>query len=349
MTERSADRDALPPGTRLQEFELDRVIDHGGFGITYRGWNIENQQPVAIKEYMPAAVAIRDRDWIVLPKTKDDENDYWWGLDRFLDEARKLVCFDHPGIVKVNRFFEAHGTAYIVMEYLEGRSLAKLCKDAEILNEPRLRSILMPILDALEQVHDAGFLHRDIKPGNIVFRGDNITPVLIDFGAARAAIAQRSRSVTAIVTPGYSPIEQYSTSGEDTQGPWTDIYALGSVLYRGMTGRSPDDATDRSMEDRLQPTGEAARGRYSRSLVDAADWALRMRAEDRPQTIREWREALDSGRRSSRMPDTAARTIAATPSTSRSQGGERPKRNRLWLVLLGIAVVVTAAGGIAYW
>lgn len=349
MTERSLDRDALPPGTRLEEFGIDGVIGHGGFGITYRGWNIGNDRPVAIKEYMPAAVAIRDRDWSVLPKTGDDEEDYWWGLDRFLDEARKLVCFDHPGIVKVERFFEAHGTAYIAMEYLEGRSLAKVCGEAGILNEPRLRSILTPVLDALEQVHDAGFLHRDIKPGNIVFRGDNTTPVLIDFGAARAAIARRSRSVTAIVTPGYSPIEQYNASGEDTQGPCTDIYALGAVLYRGMTGRAPDAATDRSMGDRLVPTGEAARGRYSRSLVDAVDWSLRMRAGDRPQSVGEWRDALGVGGESSRTPSSNVRTVAAESPAREPQAGERPGRKRLWPVLLGIALLLAAAGGIAYW
>lgn len=348
MTERTVDRDALPPGTRLEDFEIDGVIGHGGFGITYRGWNIGNRRPVAIKEYMPAAVAIRDRDWSVLPRTRDDEKDYWWGLDRFLDEARKLVCFDHPGIVRVEKYFNALGTAYMAMEYLEGRSLASLCREAEILNEPRLRSILTPVLDALEQVHDAGFLHRDIKPGNIVFRGDNTTPVLIDFGAARAAIARRSRSVTAIVTPGYSPIEQYSTGGEDTQGPCTDIYALGAVLYRGMTGRPPDDATDRSMDDRLQPTAEAVRGRYSRSLVDAVDWSLRMRAGDRPQSVREWREALDAGRRSSRTADADARTVAAEPRASGARDGGEPGRKRSRLVPLLVAALL-AAGGIAYW
>ena len=209
---------ALTPGTRLGEFEFQHVLDHGGFGVTYLGWDTVLQSNVAIKEYMPAHIAIRGGDLTILPKTREDEQDYRWGLDRFLDEARMLARFDHPGIVRVRRFFEAHGTAYIVMEHLEGQTLYALYKSKKVLSESQLRSVVTPILDALEQIHAAEFLHRDIKPGNIMFRADGM-PTLIDFGAARTSVAMRSQTMTAIVTPGYSPIEQYSTSKNVKQGP----------------------------------------------------------------------------------------------------------------------------------
>ena len=293
---------------------------------------------------MPAGTAIREGDLSVHPKTGEDEKDYKWGLDRFLDEARMLARFDHPGIVRVQQFFEAHGTAYIAMEYLEGRTLGALYEEEKVLREQRLRELLSPVLDALEQVHAAEFLHRDIKPGNIMFRSDGM-PVLIDFGAARAALAMRSQNMTAIVTPGFSPIEQYSTSAESKQGPWTDIYAIGAVLYRGMTGIVPSDATARTMDDRLVPTGEAVTGRYGKPLTDAVDWALRMRGTDRPQSIVEWREVLEEGR--SAPVSTGVRPAAGANAANR--GVSESSGKGLWLAaVLGLAVVV-AVGGVAYW
>ena len=347
MNQAVTHRGALPPGTQVLDFEFQEVLGHGGFGITYRGWNTMLHKAVAIKEYMPAGTAVREADRTVLPRSGDDETDYRWGLDRFLDEARMLARFDHPGIVRVQQFFEAYGTAYIAMEYLEGETLAAIYKAEPFLSEDRLRGWLAPVLDALEQVHSTAFLHRDIKPENVMFRADG-TPVLIDFGAARAAIAMRSQNMTAIVTPGFSPIEQYSASSEAMQGPWTDIYAIGGVLYRGMTGTVPSDATDRTMEDRLEATGRAARGRYSRSLSDAVDWALRMRAADRPQTIEEWRTVLDGGRRLAQPSARIATPPAASPSTARSPVRERISRKTMWLAAAGLSAVV-AVGAAAYW
>ena len=344
MSEPITHRGALPASTRVQEFEFQQVLGHGGFGITYRGWNTVLQKTVAIKEYMPAGTAIREGDLSVHPKTGEDEKDYKWGLDRFLDEARMLARFDHPGIVRVQQFFEAHGTAYIAMEYLEGRTLGALYEEEKVLREQRLRELLSPVLDALEQVHAAEFLHRDIKPGNIMFRSDGM-PVLIDFGAARAALAMRSQNMTAIVTPGFSPIEQYSTSAESKQGPWTDIYAIGAVLYRGMTGIVPSDSTARTMDDRLAPTGEAVTGRYGKPLTDAVDWALRMRGTDRPQSIVEWREVLEEGR--SAPISTGVRPAAGANAADR--GVSESSGKGLWLAaVLGLAVVVTV-GSVAYW
>ena len=191
MSEKPTHRGALPPGTCVQEFEFREVLGRGGFGITYKGWNRTLEKTVAIKEYMPTDTAVRESDRTVHPKSDDDQEDFQWGLERFLDEARMLARFEgHPGIVGVQQFFQAHGTAYIVMEYLDGQTLGAIYKEDSVLPEQQLRSLLAPLLEALEQVHEAEFLHRDIKPSNIMFRHDR-TPVLIDFGAARAAIVQR--------------------------------------------------------------------------------------------------------------------------------------------------------------
>lgn len=347
MNQAVTHRGALPPGTQVLDFEFQEVLGHGGFGITYRGWNTTLRKAVAIKEYMPAGTAVRETDQTVLPRSGDDENDYNWGLERFLDEARMLARFDHPGIVRVQQFFQAYGTAYIAMEFLEGETLAAIYRAESFVGEDRLRVWLAPVLDALEQVHAAAFLHRDIKPENVMFRRDG-TPVLIDFGSARAAIAMRSQNMTAIVTPGFSPIEQYSASNEAMQGPWTDIYAIGGVLYRGMTGTVPNDATDRTMEDRLEPTGRAARGRYSRSLSDAVDWALRMRTADRPQSIEEWRTILDKGRRASRPSARVVAPPAALPPVAKPPVGKRVSRPATWLVAAGLSAVI-AVGAAAYW
>ena len=361
MNETGTHRGALPPGTRVHEFEFQRVLGHGGFGITYLGLDTLLDKVVAIKEYMPVDVAVREADHSVYPKTREDEQDYRWGLDRFLHEARMLARFDHPAIVRVQRFFEAHGTACIVMEYVEGQTLGALYRAESPLEESRLRAFLAPILDGLAQVHDAELLHRDITPGNIMIRGDG-APVLIDFGAARAAVAVRSQSMTAVVTPGFAPIEQYST--ESRQGPWTDIYAVGAVLYRGMTGRAPIDAASRAIDDRLVPVTLAAAGRYERSLADAVDWALRLRGADRPGTIGEWREVLE-GRRPAppdprREPSPSAGThapvrsagrSAAVPPRTEESSSERRKTSGpgRWLAVIGVVAVMAVAGGAWWW
>ena len=282
---------ALPQGYRIQEYELVRVLGSGGFGITYLGYDHHLDKAVAIKEYLPNDLAVRTDNNSVLPKSTQDKADYEWGLARFLNEAQTLARFDHRHIIKIHRFFRAHGTGYSVMEYAEGETLSEVLQRKGTLTEAELKAILFPILDGLESVHEADFLHRDIKPGNIVIRDDG-SPVLIDFGSARQAVAGKSRSVTAIVTPGYAPIEQYSAKGH--QGPWTDIYGLGAVCYRCLTGEAPDDATERLREDPLVPISKRCKGKASASLLDAIDRALRVDEGERPQTIVEWRKMLSN-------------------------------------------------------
>ena len=306
MSEFPQPLNALPQGYRLQEYELVRVLGFGGFGMTYLGFDHNLDKPVAIKEYLPSDIAIRTADRSVAAQASEFRGDFQWGLDRFVDEARTLARFDHRHIIKVHRFFEAHGTAYIVMEYAEGETLSAHLERKGSLQEAELKAILYPLLDGLEVVHGADFLHRDIKPGNIVLRDVDGSPVLLDFGAARQAVGAKSRSVTSIVTPGYAPIEQYSSRGH--QGPWTDLYALGGVCYRALTGDVPDDATDRVRRDPLVPVSQRCAGRASAAFLSAVDWALSVDEGDRPQRVGAWREAMEGA---------AAEEVVDAPSMGR--------------------------------
>ena len=281
---------ALPQGTRIRDFEFHRVLGYGGFGMTYLGWNVTLDIPVAIKEYLPADLATRESDMSVVPQSSQTASDFQWGLERFLDEARTLARLQHPNIVRVHQYFEAHGTAYIAMDYVEGEDLSAYLTRKGALSEDELKGILYPLLDALEVIHRADFLHRDIKPDNIVIRDTDGSPVLLDFGSARQAIGAKRRPVTSIVTPGYAPIEQYSSW--ERQGPWTDIYALGAVCYRMLTGQAPYGATDRIRNDLLIPLTQRYAGRASGAFLSAIDWALAVDERDRPQSVGVWRAAM---------------------------------------------------------
>jgi len=221
-------RHALPKGFELDGYRIKSMLGAGGFGITYLAEQTSIGRNVAIKEYLPAGIAARARDDVsVEPVSDEDRADYEYGLGKFREEAKTLVTFDHPNIVTVHDYKEANGTAYLVMQYVEGETLQAILKRDKTLPENEIREILDPILDGLDHVHKAEFLHRDIKPDNIVIRKDGV-PILIDFGAARLALGEKSKSLTAIVTPGYAPFEQYASRGN--QGPWSDIYAMGAVI-----------------------------------------------------------------------------------------------------------------------
>ena len=281
---------ALEPGHRLQEYEIVRLLGHGGFGITYLAYDTHLDQHVALKEYLPNDFAVRRQDTSVVAKSSTDQEDFDWGLRTFLNEAKTLARFKHPNLIQVYRYLEAHNTAYIVMEYAEGQTLSEILKAQKTLSEPDLKGLLYPLLDGLEQVHRVGILHRDIKPGNIIIRDKDQSPVLIDFGAARHALGAKSKSLTSIITAGYSPIEQYTSKGK--QGPWTDIYSLGAVCYRAITGEAAEEAADRILNDELIPAVEAGKGKASDVFLRAIDVALRNRHEERPQMISEWRTML---------------------------------------------------------
>lgn len=278
----------LPAGTKLRHYLIQDVLGSGGFGVTYLARD-DSGELVAIKEYFPEEFALRE-DVSVRARTGKAE-DFNWGRQRFFDEADTLALFKHDNIVRVIQRFEENDTGYLVLAYESGRDLkAWLAEIEDVPSQAELDLIVGPVLDALEVVHRNDLRHYDVAPDNIYIR-DNGTPVLIDFGSAREAVAQHTKSISAVVKPGYSPPELYSTSGR-ARGPWSDIYALAATLYRAMTGRAPQEATDRVLVDENVPVREAAKGKYRPAFLDAVDWGLKLVPRDRPQSIAEWREKL---------------------------------------------------------
>jgi serine/threonine protein kinase len=280
---------ALPAGYALQEYRIERLLGVGGFGLTYLAIDTNLNLRVAVKEYLPADIAVRNPDQSVVPSSSENAEDFMWGKRRFLDESRTLASFRHPNIVRVMRFFEAKGGAYMVMEYVEGDSLPDWIKLRRPLPEEQVHAFAGPLLEGLQVIHNAGYMHRDIKPGNIYVRYDG-SPVLLDFGSAR----RKSSELTAIVTPGYAPFEQYHSQGK--QGPWSDLYAFAGVLYWMVTGERPLEAAARVRQDTMPPAVQAAeRARYRAEFLAAIDWALTPHEDDRPKSVHEWRPALLGG------------------------------------------------------
>src|SRR5688500_32262 len=270
-----------------------RVVGSGGFGITYEAEDINLGTMVAIKEYYPFDFGDRDATMSVRPKSERHKQTFDWGRSNFLQEARTLARFEHPSIVRVTRVFEAHATAYMVMRFERGGSFeAWLGSLGRPPTQEELDAILHPLLDALEMMHAADFLHRDIAPDNIIVRSDG-TPVLLDFGAARRAVAEMSRSLTGIVKAGYSPHEQYSSNNR-LQGPWSDLYALGGTFYRAVTGSPPEEATLRVDDDRMAPASIAAKAAYRPGFLAAIDACLRVKHTERPQSVAQLRPILTS-------------------------------------------------------
>ena len=291
---------ALPKGHRIGEYEIVRVLGAGGFGITYRAFDHRLDGPVALKEYFPADAARRVAGPRVAPSATENRTVFTWGLNRFIEEARAIHRLRHPNVVRALRYLEAHGTAYIVMEYVRGLSLQRMLHGS---HGPLRRSAdqwrrwMDPLLDGLAHVHDHGYLHRDVKPANIMmspppgydYTGGswNWTPVLIDFGAAR--MAARDRTHTQVLTPGYAPIEQYSNGC--VQGPPTDIYALAAVSYRVLTGEPLPSAPDRVLHDDYEPLAGRIAHADPQWLAEI-DHGLALRPNDRPQEIPAWRAAM---------------------------------------------------------
>jgi serine/threonine protein kinase len=295
MTE-NQHRDALTPGFKLHWYVIDRVLGQGGFGITYLARDTNLDQMVAIKEFLPGEIALRVEDVSVQPRTANDSEQYEWGLDRFMSEARTLARFDHPNIARIFSVFEANDTAYLVMRYEQGKAFNTYLEQHQHLSEEELLDIALPILDGLKEVHKTGFIHRDIQPANIYIRDDG-SPVLLDFGAARDT-SGKLRTLTILVAPGYAPFEQYYTNASE-QGPWTDIYGMGATLYRAITGVAPLDAIERSRgmlgstRDLMVPASVAGQGRYSERFLAAVDHALKFNDQDRPRTIDVWIKELE--------------------------------------------------------
>ena len=342
---------ALPPGTRFEEYRLDAVLGAGGFGITYRAYDANLDKFVAIKEYLPSEFATRAERYTVVPQSSTDAQDYHWGLNRFLGEARTLARFDHPHLNKVYRFFESNGTAYMVLEYVEGETLADRLSKEPYLEEADLQRLLEEVLSGLAVMHDAGYVHRDIKPGNLMLREEDGSAVVLDFGAARQAVGQRSKAITSILTPGYAPIEQYDSKADDV-GPWSDIYALGMVAYRCVSGLGDSELPDAVTRGRIQrkgqvdlpPAVEAGKGKYNAKLLDAIDWAIEVNEDDRPRAVGEWQRALaGDGRRKGQ-----AKSVRRTAAKS-ANGGETTERTGMNWSGVAMTVVILALVGVSGW
>ncbi len=287
-----AEHDALPPGTRFGEFEILRVLGVGGFGIVYLTQDHSLERQVALKEYMPAALASRGVGPVITVRSASFAETYAIGLRSFVNEARLLARFDHPSLVKVYRFWEDNATAYMVMPYLQGITLRDARKAmAHAPDEAWIMGVIHPMLDALELLHREGVFHRDIAPDNILLPPVG-QPILLDFGAARHVISDRTQSLTAILKPSYAPIEQYAEMTQMRQGPWTDLYALGAVMHFLLFGVPPAPATARAMQDDPEPIEQRVVPGVSQRLLEAVGWALRVRPLERPQSVAELRAAL---------------------------------------------------------
>jgi serine/threonine protein kinase len=293
-------QNALPMGTRFGEFEIIDLVGEGGFGIVYLVWDHSLERKVAIKEYMPSQIASRttsanSHKTSVTLRSEDHREAFESGRRSFVNEARLLAKFDHQALVKVHRFWEANGTAYMVMPYYAGVTLrAALRMRASPPDEFWIRKILMPVASALEVIHRDNCFHRDIAPDNIILQSDE-NPVLLDFGAARRVLGDMTQAFTVILKPGFAPVEQYFELASDPdmqQGAWTDIYALAAVIHFMILGKTPPPSNSRLRRDSYQPLATVAAGRYRDDFLRGVDRCLAVKAEKRPQTVAQMREAL---------------------------------------------------------
>jgi hypothetical protein len=363
-----ASSNVLPEGTQLAEFSVTGVIGEGGFGIVYRAHDRALQRTVAIKEYMPSALAARLADTRVVVKSEQHRETFEVGLKSFINEARLLAQFDHPALVKVFRFWAANGTAYMAMPLYEGGTLKQALKSMGAPpDEAWLRKLLVPLLDAIELLHNADCLHRDIAPDNVLMAPGSTPatprPVLLDFGAARRVIGGQTQALTVILKPGYAPIEQYDEIPGMKQGPWTDLYALGALMHFAITGRPPPPSVGRLVHDAWVPLSQAAAGRYSAGFLAAIDAVLAARPDDRPRNVAQWRARLADPAGGAPQPaaapavDEPPAPHTHTPTTARSTTVPRtatapaasvgrptdaaPRRRPRW----GAAIVVGALAG----
>jgi serine/threonine protein kinase len=284
---------ALPAGTRVAEFEVKRVLGSGGFGIVYLAWDHALEREVALKEYMPGTLAGRGEGLAITLRSQAMADTFALGLKSFVNEARMLARFDHPSLVKVYRFWEDNGTAYMVMPYYLGRTLRQVRAGMVVPpGEGVCRRVLDALLSALDVLHKEGVYHRDIAPDNILL-GDDGAPVLLDFGAARRVIGEGNKALTSIMKPHFAPLEQYADQSAMRQGPWTDLYALGGTIYFLITGREPVPAASRALHDDQPRLSELRPEGCSPGFCAAIDWMLAIKPPERPQSVHMLRDVLE--------------------------------------------------------
>ena len=285
--------DILPTGTALENYAITGLIGQGGFGVVYLARDTRSNRTVAIKEFLPTAIAARRNDGQVLPRNGDLARAYASGLKGFLREANLLAEFAHPALVGVHRAWEQNGTAYMAMQYYPGKTLREVrARAAAAPPEAQVRAWLLPVFEAVSELHAHRVIHRDISPDNILVMAAGET-VLLDLGAARQVLGGMTQALTTILKPGFAPIEQYVEDGSMEQGRWTDVYGLGAVIYFLVSGKPPTPATSRIVRDSLPPLDTLApRGTYSPAFFAAVGKALSLRAIDRYKSIAELRAAL---------------------------------------------------------
>lgn len=282
----------LAIGTRLNDFEITGILGEGGFGIVYLAFDHSLQRTVAIKEYMPGALAGRSADTSVTVRSERHKATFEAGLKSFINEARLLAQFDHPSLVKVYRFWEENKTAYMVMRHYDGHTLKQIVnKRPKLVTEAWLRFIFKQILEALDTLYRSKILHRDISPDNIIVQKNGVA-VLLDFGSARQIIGDMTQGMTVILKPGYAPIEQYADDVEMPQGSWTDIYALAAVMYFAIMKSPPPISVGRVVKDTMLPMQDGEHAGFSAKFLKGIDLALAIQPQDRPQSMEEFRQLL---------------------------------------------------------
>ena len=281
----------LATGTLVSDFEIIGLIGEGGFGIVYLARDTSLDRIVALKEFMPAAFAGRIDGVRVAVRAANHRATFDAGLKSFINESKMLAKFAHPALVEVFRFWEGNGTAYMAMRLYRGETLRQvLSKGSDDFTEDRIAQVMGPIFDALEMLHREQVFHRDIAPDNIILSEGR--SVLLDFGSARKIIGDATQALTTVLKPGYAPLEQYSDDGTMKQGAWTDVYALGGVLYHLATGKVPLQAVSRMMSDPLQTINQLTGDKFSANFSQAVSKAMMVHIENRFQTVTEFREAL---------------------------------------------------------
>jgi serine/threonine protein kinase len=357
----------LRAGTALQEFVVEGTVGAGGFSIVYRARDTRLDRLVAVKEYLPAAFALRGADGIVHARSPRHQQAFDLGLQSYLKEARLLASFDHPALVRVFRFWGERGTAYMVMPLYEGMTLKRWLVDLGATpSEAWLREFALQMTQALAALHGQRIFHRDVAPDNILLQYDRHAgpsfleqkprPMLLDFGAARRVIGDATQALTAILKSGYSPPEQYEGAESKRQGAWTDVYALAAVMYTAIAGRAPPSAIARLVKDQMVPAAQVGAGRYSPGFLAAIDAGLAPRPEQRPQTMVEFLAALDSPVPLAAGATAPARAAPAAPKAGPPKAGPDaprpgtgiPRRTQL-IVAAVVGAVVLALAAAALW
>ncbi|MDT7834135.1 serine/threonine-protein kinase [Aquabacterium sp. OR-4] len=340
---------ALPVGTYLGEFELLGVVGEGGFGIVYRAWDHSLKRQVAVKEYMPSAIALRVGSGAqVQVKSERHAETFDAGLKSFVKEAQMLAQFDHPALVKVYRFWEANGSAYMVMPFYEGVTLRDLLRTrSERPDEATILGWIGPVADALAVIHAEQWYHRDIAPDNIMLLAGTGRPLLLDFGAARRVIGDMTQALTVILKPGYAPVEQYAEVPGMKQGPWTDVYALAAVAHFAVRGRTPPPSVGRLLNDSYEALAGAASGlagRFSERFLAAIDRALAVRPDQRTPDVGTFKRELGLGE-APVAPMAAAAT--ALPPGHAARGSDGGAASGLGVPLPGVATGMPTQAALA--